>query len=113
MKFPARAGYFLAGAMLANGGPHLVIGATGRRNLTPFGRDSSSAVNALWGAVNLAGGCTLVRLVDQRTGAGADPDAWLPPLLSGSLSFSLFGLIYERGRKRAARRSDPAGASPR
>ena len=113
MKFPARAGYFLAGAMLANGGPHLVIGATGRRNLTPFGRDSSSAVNALWGAVNLAGGCLLARHTDRRIGAGADPEAWLPTLLAGSLSWSSFGLIYEWRGKRAARRSDPIGASPR
>ena len=96
--------YFLAGMLSANGAPHFVIGVSGRRNMTPFGRDSSPQVNALWGALNFAGGCLLVRHADRSADAGGDPHAWLPPLLAGSCSWSLFGLAYELRKRRPVAR---------
>lgn len=45
----APASYFVAGSLLANSMPHFVIALTGRRNITPFGRNSSAPINALWG----------------------------------------------------------------
>ncbi|WP_269501475.1 hypothetical protein [Burkholderia sp. IMCC1007] len=51
--------YFFGGAFLANAVPHLVSGLRGEPFQTPFasppGRGlSSSAVNVVWGVVNLA-----------------------------------------------------------
>ena len=100
---PPIARYFLAGSMLTNAVPHFVIAVTGRRNITPFGRDSSPLVNLLWGAVNFACGCLLVSRTDRRADAGADPDAWLLPLLAGGVFWSSFGVVYElllKGRAR-------------
>jgi len=86
--------YFFAGAFLTNGVPHLVIAATGRRNLTPFGRNSSALVNLLWGLINFAGGHLLVRYADGRAGKRVDSKAWLIPYEAGCLFWSLFGVIY-------------------
>lgn len=49
--------WFLARMLLTNNLPHFVIALTGRRNITPFGRDSSALVNTLWGAINFVVGC--------------------------------------------------------
>lgn len=51
-----------AGVLCANALPHLATAVAGRRMLTPLaGRDSPASVNALWGAMNLAGGLLLLR----------------------------------------------------
>lgn len=57
--------YFFGGAFLANAIPHLVSGTTGRPFQSPFAKPrgkglSSSTVNVLWGAFNLAVGYVLV-----------------------------------------------------
>jgi hypothetical protein len=61
-----------AGVLCANALPHLATAVTGRRMLTPLaGRDSPAPVNALWGAMNLAGGLLLLRVglsSTERTG---------------------------------------------
>jgi hypothetical protein len=100
MRWSSRTSYFAAGALLWNSVPHLVIWATGRRNLTPFGPNSSPGVNLLWGAINLAGGCLLMRAADRREGAGRDPEAWLLPFEAGGLAMTAFGTLYERLRPR-------------
>jgi hypothetical protein len=51
--------YFFGGAFLANAVPHLVSGQMGRPFQSPFAKPpgeglSSSRVNVLWGALNLA-----------------------------------------------------------
>lgn len=57
-----------AGVLCANALPHLATAAAGRRMLTPLaGRDSPASVNALWGAMNLAGGLLLLRAGLRRT----------------------------------------------
>lgn len=55
---------FFAGAFLINSLPHLANGLSGRAFPTPFARrrgraESSSTLNVLWGAFNLAAGCSL------------------------------------------------------
>jgi len=86
--------YFFAGAFLTNGLPHLIIAITGRRNLTPFGHDSSALVNLLWSFINFAGGYLLVRYADRQANTDADSKAWLIPYEAGCLFWSLFGVLY-------------------
>jgi hypothetical protein len=57
--------YFFAGAFLANAIPHFVSGMTGHPFQSPFAKPpgeglSSSTVNVLWGAFNIAIGYLLV-----------------------------------------------------
>lgn len=57
--------YLFGGAFLANAIPHLVSGTTGRPFQSPFAKPpgeglSSSTVNVLWGAFNLAVGYVLI-----------------------------------------------------
>lgn len=57
--------YLFGGAFLANAVPHLVQGMSGSPFQTPFASPSgaglsSSMVNVLWGAFNLAAGYLLV-----------------------------------------------------
>jgi hypothetical protein len=94
LKSSSRVSYFLAGIFLTNSVPHFIVCFTGRRNITPFGRDSSPAVNLLWGLINFLSGYLLVRLADRQTGAQADSKTWQLPYEAGSLFWSLFGVIY-------------------
>jgi len=86
--------YFFAGAFLKNGVPHFVVATTGRRNITPFGRNSSPLVNLLWGLINFAAGYLLMRFADSRAEKKADSTAWQLPYEAGTLFWSLFGVIY-------------------
>jgi hypothetical protein len=57
--------YFFGGAFFANAVPHLVSGMMGRPFQSPFAKPpgeglSSSTVNVLWGAFNIAAGYLLV-----------------------------------------------------
>jgi hypothetical protein len=57
--------YFFGGAFLANAIPHFVSGTMGRSFQTPFAKPpgkglSSSTVNVLWGAFNVAAGYLLI-----------------------------------------------------
>ena len=57
--------FFWGGAFLANAIPHLVSGITGHPFQSPFAKPpgqglSSSTVNVLWGACNVAAGYWLV-----------------------------------------------------
>ncbi len=95
MKWSARVGYFLAGVCFTNAVPHLVIAATGRRNLTPFGRASSPGVNLPWSGINFASGYLLVREADRHAGeSSANATAWLVPYEAGRFCWSLFGVLY-------------------
>lgn len=65
----ARTGAFVAGVLCANSLPHLATAVVGRRHLTPIGGPRSSPrVNAVWGAVNLAGGLAMIRRSAGGTG---------------------------------------------
>ncbi len=62
MSTATRVRSLLSGVLVANSAPHLASAVARRRHLTPLaGRDSSPAVNGVWGAVNLAGGLVLLR----------------------------------------------------
>lgn len=87
--------YFFAGVLMTNSMPHFAISATGRRNMTPFGRDSSADLNLLWGAINLAGGIFLLRSTDRKAGVSPAEHQWLMALLAGGLFWSVFMTIVE------------------
>ena len=87
--------YFFAGVFLTNSVPHLVVAATGRRNLTPFGDNSSPFVNLFWSGMNIAGGYLLVRFADRREPVNtAYSKAWQIPYEAGCLALSVFGVLY-------------------
>ena len=94
MRIASFLSYFFAGVLLTNSMPHFIVSITGRRNLTPFGRDSSAPINGLWGCINFVGGYLLVRYVDKKTGATADSKLWQLPYEAGCLFWSLFGVLY-------------------
>ena len=90
--------YFLGGAFFTNAIPHFVSGTMGRPFQSPFAKPpgqglSSSTVNVLWGALNMAAGYALifrVGLFDLRStadvlalGAGS--------VLMGIMSARIFG----------------------
>ena len=94
MRLSSLASYFFAGAFLKNSTPHLVVAATGRRNITPFGRNSSPLVNLLWSFINFSAAYLLVRFADRRADEGIDSKAWQVPYEAGCLFWSLFGVLY-------------------
>lgn len=89
---------FVAGALFANAVPHLASAVTGRRHMTPFGRESSSAVNAVWAAANAVGGCLLARRGMSEPGEhGATGwDSRLHALEAGALAVSAWMFASER-----------------
>jgi len=96
LKLSSFVSYFFAGALLTNAVPHLIVAATGRRNITPFGRDSSAGVNLLWSGINFVSGYLLFRLADRQEGVAneADAKAWMLPYEAGCLCKSVFGVLY-------------------
>jgi len=99
-------GALLAGVLCANSLPHLATAATGRRHLTPLrGRDSSRAVNAVWGAANLAGGLALIARVAGGTGRW---DSRLATFNLGAAGFAAWAALAERTLK--VNWTDPSGA---
>ncbi len=87
--------YCLAGVLLTNSVPHLVVAVTGKRNRTAFGRHSSPFVNLLWSGMNAASGYALFRLADrQQHGKSPDSTAWQLPYGVGCLALSVFGVFY-------------------
>jgi len=86
--------YFVSGILLMNSLPHTIIALTGRRNLTPFGQDSSAALNGLWAMISAIGGYVLLRQADRRSGASEGDTAWQLPFEAGCLCWSSFGVLY-------------------
>jgi hypothetical protein len=93
--------YFGGGMFLVNAVPHLVSGVMGRPFQSPFARPpgeglSSSTVNVLWGAFNLAVGYLLVchvgdfdlRSMDDAIALG------LGALLLGLVTARMFGRFH-------------------
>ena len=87
--------YFFAGVLMTNSMPHLAISLTGRRNMTPFGRDSSAEVNLLWACINLLSGIFLIRSTDRKAGVHPLAHEWLMALLAGGLFWSVFMVLME------------------
>ncbi len=91
---------FLAGALLANGVPHFVQGASGNPFQSPFAKppgvgESSPLSNVLWGFGNLAAG-TVLLCSFRPTGAHAGVGwtlAWLGGLAIGVQLALHFGKV--------------------
>lgn len=83
-----------AGVLCADALPHLATTVTGRRMLTPLaGRDSPASVNALWGAMNLAGGLLLLRAgLSSTERSGPVPAAFD----LGVAGFAVWAVVGER-----------------
>lgn len=95
MKLSSFISYFFGGAFLTNSVPHFIVAFTGRRNLTPFGHDSSPEVNLLWSILNLVIGYLLIRFADTQSKENiVDSKAWQLPYEAGFLFWSSFGVIY-------------------
>ena len=87
--------YFLSGMLFTNSTPHFAIALTGRRNMTPFGRDSSACTNGIWGMVNFLVGVLILRTTDRKLAKQAKSHTWLMAFLLGSLFWSLVMSIVE------------------
>ncbi len=102
MAWYAYLAYFFAGAFLANGIPHFIHGISGKKFPTPFARpmvkrESSPAVNVIWGVVNFLIGCALVFGVGQfQLGFSL---ATLMLVLGGIVMSVVLALILERMRE--------------
>lgn len=95
MKLSSIISYFFGGAFVTNSNPHLIVALTGRRNITPFGRNSSPEVNLLWCMLNLILGYLLIRFADAQAKENiVDSKAWQLPYEAGCMSWSLFGVLY-------------------
>lgn len=86
--------YFFAGIFCVNGLPHLVVGFTGRHNMTPFGRNSSPQLNIIWGCINFLLGLLCIRFADKQEGENVQSGSWLVPYGAGNVCWTLFGFIY-------------------
>jgi len=73
---------FVSGILLLNAVPHLVQGICGESHMTPFGVESSAAVNVIWAWVNLIIGGLILKL--------SKPKEWTPRFW---VAFSLGGFI--------------------
>ena len=79
-----------------------LIAATGRRNVTPFGRHSSAPVNLVWGMLNAGSGYVVLRLADRRSGATVDGTQWQLPFMIGCVCWSSVGVVYAGATTRHA-----------
>ena len=92
--------YFFAGLFLANGIPHYVLGAAGRKFPTPFANppgkgESSAMVNVMWGLANFTAGYLLLQVGSFSSGYTGAMLAFVLGILF--MSFMLakhFGSVY-------------------
>lgn len=85
---------FLAGMLLANAVPHGISAVQGTRFPTPFATPpgvglSSPLANAVWSAMNAAGGAALLGRKDTETGSRGRV-----PVLAGAVAMSFFLAYY-------------------
>jgi hypothetical protein len=103
---------FLAGALLVNAIPHIVMGAAGKRCLTPLGgQDSSPRLNLVWAAMNLCGAAAALTCGGWSRTTPTEAGERLATVQSGMLSMTLFGFVYEltAGRRKTAARNGQVG----
>jgi hypothetical protein len=87
-------GTFVGGLLVANSAPHLATAVTGRIHLTPLaGKESSPAVNLVWGLGNAVGGLALTRAC-ARTG-DRHWDRSLVVFEAGTAAFALWMAVSE------------------
>lgn len=84
------ASYFVAGLFGLNGVPHFYYGVTGRPFMSPFGRQSSAAVNLVWGASNFVISAILLILLRATAGSGVAKGAFF----ASAAIFTAFTLLW-------------------
>jgi hypothetical protein len=88
VTFLRQAGAFAGGLLVANSAPHLATAVTGRTHLTPLaGKESSPAVNLIWGLGNALGGLALTRAC-----AGTGDRRWDRSLIAFEAGYATFAL---------------------
>lgn len=85
----------VAGVLLANAIPHLVIGWAGKRGMTPLGgRDCSAGRNLVWAGMNLAGAGLALGSGGWRTASQGEVDRRVATVQFGMLAMALFSAGY-------------------
>jgi hypothetical protein len=85
----------VAGVLLVNTIPHVVMGLFGKRCMTPLGgADSSPGRNLAWAGINLAGATAALVTGRWRTIPQADADQRLATVQFGMFAMALFSACY-------------------
>lgn len=85
-----------AGALLLNTIPHLLIGLSGKRCMTPLGGpDSSAQLNLAWAGINLAGGIAALGPHRWRAADQVFADSRLRSVTLGMALMAGFGAVFE------------------
>lgn len=96
MRAPSRTAVqaFASGVLTVNSVGHLATAAAGKSYLTPLaGPGSGPAVNALWGALSIAGGLVLLR---RTARPGRRWGGELHAFNAGAAVFGAWSLISDR-----------------
>lgn len=107
-----RVRYLLAGALLTNAIPHMIMGLAGKRYMTPLGSvDSTPAQNLAWAGMNLGAGMIALAPhqwpdLDQR---GADQR--LRAVTWGTIGMAGFAAAYELNSAAALHRAERSPTS--
>ncbi|MCR6488936.1 hypothetical protein M8542_39520 [Amycolatopsis sp. OK19-0408] len=96
---------FLAGVLLVNTIPHLIMGVAGKRCLTPLGGENSSPrLNLVWAGTNFLGAAVAFSSGMWREATQAEAGERLAVVQSGMFAMTLFGFVYESTAGRRKRR---------
>lgn len=99
----------LAGALLLNTIPHVIMGLAGKRCMTPLGgTNSSPATNLAWAGVNLAGGTAALAPRGWRAADQCTADERLRAVTLGICCAAAFAAVYEMTPNAARRRHERA-----
>jgi hypothetical protein len=105
-------GAFVGGLLVGNSAPHLATAVTRRTHLTPLaGKDSSPAVNLVWGLGNALGGLALARACTRSGGRRWDRS--LVAFEAGVATFATWMAASEAVLRVNTPRADPARGGPR
>lgn len=86
----------LAGALLVNALPHLILGLAGKRGMTPLGGpDSSPAANLAWAGINVAAGTAALAPWTLRSAGQAEAEDRLRTVAIGTFAMTAFAVAYE------------------
>lgn len=97
----------VAGALLANGVPHVILGCAGKRGMTPLGLgDSSPGLNLAWAGMNLGGAVALLVAGGWHQVHQAEADRRIGSVAGGMLAMTTFAVAYTAVTTR------PQGARP-
>ncbi|GAA3737505.1 hypothetical protein HDA32_005429 [Spinactinospora alkalitolerans] len=84
-----------AGILLSDAVPHLIMGATGKRMLTPGRPDSSPTRNLAWAGIDFAGSALLVGVTGWGPRTQEEAERRMASLMTGMPAKDAVGLAYE------------------